>query len=621
MNNSPLSIIPTTTILSEENSPTLNSSASPSKHLSFPTSDFNNPDNIQILAEQPLNESDFFAALQEHQEEQALNTDLNREMLFSLLNMPDMMAIEHIYAQSNSPKSEVEKVINLFEATGAILCKRGLFGQGLFCFQKVSNLKKQHFSENAFDTASSLNSFGYVSFLKGNYPEAINLYKNALDIIESEIKKAKSQTMLDETEDERMLEQLSETYHFLGVLYGTLGNYIEAQRYLEEALSLRVRVFSENHHQVAETCSAISKLNVLRCSYPEALNFIQRALMIRVGIFGELHHKTLGTYSDIGLISVKMSNHDGVAEKLELALKSFENVHPEAHPETGRLCYAQGMIYKVQGDFKKAQESHLKGLGIRRKIYGEFHECIGESYHEIANTFLLQGKYKEAEEYCLKFQEVAMKIFGKEHPLTALADVNVKAAYIYLNRQELELGEEPENNQIRALLFEELDQIIKIQRDFLGEEHIDVCLSLVITGNAYRYTKKYIEGIKCYQRALDIAYNKQDYYVAAYVHRYLAFIFKMHGSPKESLNHSNKGLRLWSKLPSSSRAQAFADPDFFAHTVFNLNDVKSAEKYMKKAQQLVMASKNEEWMNFAKGAVKTFEKREAKNCLLMNNLF
>lgn len=615
MNNSPLSIIPTTTILSEENSPTLNSTASPSKHLSFPTSDFNGSDNLQILAEQPINESDFLAALQEYQEEQALNTDLNKEMILSLLGMPDMMTLECIYAHSNSPKNEVEKIIRIFEATGAILCKRGLFGQGLFCFQKASNLKKQHFSENAFDTASSLNSFGYVSFMKGDYPEALNLYNNALEIMENEINRVKSQNlMLDETEDERMLEQFSETYHFLGVLYSTLGNYVEACKYLDEAMRIRVQLFSENHHQVAETYAAISKLNVLRCYYPEALNFIQRALAIRVGVFGELHPKTLATYSDIGLISVKMSNYDGVAERLELAL---EKIYTETHPETARLYYAQGMIYKVQGDFKKSQESHLKGLGIRRKIYGELHECIGESYHEIANTFLLQGKYKEAEEYCLKFQEVAMKIFGKKHPLTALAEVNVKAAYVYLNRQELE----DESNERTPKLFEELDQIINTQRDFLGEDHIDVCLSLVITGNAYRYTKKYIEGIKCYQRALDIAYNKQDFYVAAYVHRYLAFIFKMHGSPKESLNHSNKGLRLWSKLPSSSRAQAFADPDFFAHTVFNLNDIKSAEKYMKKAQQLVVASKNEEWMNLAKGAVKTFEKREAKNCLLNTNLF
>lgn len=619
MNNSPLSIIPTTTILSDTSSPTLNSSASPSKLLSFQTSEFNSTDNLQILAEQPLNENDFLSSLEEYEEENSLTTELNKEAIYSLLNMPDMMTIEWIYAQSNSPQSEVEKIILLFEATGAILSKRGLFGQGLACFQKASNLKKQHFSENAFDMASSLNSFGFVSYLKGDYQEALGLYTNALEILENEVQRAKQQNMLDENEDERITGQLSETYNSMGILHSTLGNYAEAQKYLEEALTIRLRLFSESHHQVAETCSAISKLNVLRGFYTEAMNYIQRAFAINSQVFGELHPKTVQAYSDIGLISVKISNYDGLVEKLELALGLVEKSYTETHPETARLCYALGLVYKVQGNFNKAQESLLKSVRIKRKIYGEFHESIGECHHEIANTFLLQGKYKEAEEYCLKFQEIAMKRFGKQHPLTALADINVKAAYVYLNRQELEIEEESGNN---LPLFEELKRIIKTQNDFLGEDHIDVCLSLVITGNAYRYTKKYIEGIKCYQRALDIAYKKQDFYIAAYVHRYLAFIFKMHGSPKESLHHSNKGLRLWSKLPSSSRAQAFADPDFFAHTVFNLNDLKSAEKYMKKAQQLVMASKNEEWVNFAKSAVKTFEKKELKNnIVLCNNLF
>jgi len=619
MNNSPLSIIPTTTILSDTSSPTLNSSASPSKLLSFQTSEFNSTDNLQILAEQPLNENDFLSSLEEYEEENSLTTELNKEAIYSLLNMPDMMTIEWIYAQSNSPQNEVEKIIHLFEATGAILSKRGLFGQGLACFQKASNLKKQHFSENAFDMASSLNSFGFVSYLKGDYQEALGLYTNALEILENEVQRAKQQNMLDENEDERITGQLSETYNSMGILHSTLGNYAEAQKYLEEALTIRLRLFSESHHQVAETCSAISKLNVLRGFYTEAMNYIQRAFAINSQVFGELHPKTVQAYSDIGLISVKISNYDGLVEKLELALGLVEKSYTETHPETARLCYALGLVYKVQGNFNKAQESLLKSVRIKRKIYGEFHESIGECHHEIANTFLLQGKYKEAEEYCLKFQEIAMKRFGKQHPLTALADINVKAAYVYLNRQELEIEEESGNN---LPLFEELKRIIKTQNDFLGEDHIDVCLSLVITGNAYRYTKKYIEGIKCYQRALDIAYKKQDFYIAAYVHRYLAFIFKMHGSPKESLHHSNKGLRLWSKLPSSSRAQAFADPDFFAHTVFNLNDLKSAEKYMKKAQQLVMASKNEEWVNFAKSAVKTFEKKELKNnIVLCNNLF
>ena len=611
MNNSPLSIIPTTNLLSDTSSPTLNSSASPSKLLSFQTSDFNGAENLQILAEQPLNENDFLSALQEYEEENSFQSELNKEAIYSLLNMPDMMTIEWIYAQSNSPKNEVERIINLLEATGAILSKRGLFGQGLACFQKASNLKKQHFSENAYDMASSLNSFGFVSFLKGDYQEALGLYTNAIEILENE--------------DERIMGQLSETYNSMGILQSTLGNYTEAQKYLEEALAIRLRLYSENSQKVAETCSAISKLNVLRGFYTEAMNYIQRALVINSQVFGELHPKTVQAYSDIGLISVKISNYDGLVEKLEQALSLVEKSYTEVHPETAKLCYTLGLVYKVHGNFNKAQDFQMKSLGIRRKIYGEVHESIGECYHELANSFLLQGKYKEAEENCLKFQEIAMRIFGKKHPLTALADINVKAAYVYLNRQELGIEDEEEEEGSRKnifLLFEELDRIIKVQKDFLGEDHIDVCLSLVITGNAYRYTKKYIEGIKCYQRALDIAYKKQDFYVAAYVHRYLAFIFKMHGSPKESLHHSNKGLRLWSKLPSSSRAQAFADPDFFAHTVFNLNDIKSAEKYMKKAQQLVMASKNEEWMNFAKSAVKTFEKKELKNNItLCNNLF
>jgi len=316
------------------------------------------------------------------------------------------------------------------------------------------------------------------------------------------------------------------------------------------------------------------------------------------------------------LILVKLCKFDEAMDKAKLALDGLLKTYRELHPDVSRSFNALGAALRAQGNFKQAIEYHQKALEIRMKIYGELHEEVAESYYEIANSYLIQGLYKEAQEYCLKCENLTKQIFGEEHPMTVLAQVHVKAAYIYLNKQEF--GENPSATEDILI---GLERLLNLQKALIGEDHIDLCLTYIVLGNCCRYKRKYVEGINYFLKALEIADKNKDDYMAAYIHRYLAFIYKMHGGIKEALYHSNKGLRIWSKFPLLARNQAFSDPDFFAHSIGNLKDINSAMKYAQKANQVVFVSKNEQWSSLAQGAVKTFEKKVAKYELMRDNLF
>lgn len=506
------------------------------------------------------------------------------------------------------------EVTCILNELGLTLAERGAFSESYKCFEKSKQIASQYLASDCSCLVSSFNNFAHLSYLKGEYAQALKLYNEALEILEGRSSRVPF-ACLENIGEKSSLLQFSDVYYGLGNVYMTLGKYSDAQKYLEDALEIRVKLFSEKHQKIAEIYKALGRLCLLTGSYDDALSFIKKGQAIISSVYGSQHFEMAKGASDLAVALVRLSKYDEavaiVKKELDLLIKAYG----EDCPEVAKSYSALGLVLKVQGNFSEARKSYLKSLEIKKKVYGESHEATGESYGEIADTYLMQGLYTEAEDYCYRFYEIVLKAFGKEHPRTALAGAYVKAVYIYLNKQTLA---ESENMEI---LFNELENIQGIQRACLGHEHLDLCMTYVIRGNAFRYIKNFADALECYNQALKIASKKKDYYLSAYIHRYLAFTYKAYGNLSLSLYHSNTGLKLWTRLPASARSQAFADPDFFAHVIFNLNDIVSAQKYMKKTQQLLSASKDEDWLSFAKTALKAFEKKAVKNKVMCDELF
>ena len=560
--------------------------------------------------ERSPDEKAFLSALNEYQKKSQQPLQFGENFILSVFHNEYCLDSKDFDLQAKDTKGLFSMIAEIFDELGNILTKKGAFSESERCYEKALNIKTQFTQNDNSSFIASYNYFGYLYYLKGRYQCAQEMFSKVLNSFSAKME-IEQEIASEKQNDQVIAQHQNKAYHGMGLVNLSLGNYSIAEQYLKSALTKS----NENDDNIAETYQAISRLNICCGNYEEALLYIEYSLEIKMRIYGERHPETLKCFNDLGLILIKLCRFDEAAYKIKITLDILLELLGEMHPEVSRSYHILGVAFRAQGNFKEAIEHQLKALELKTNIYGELHEKIAGSYYEIANTFLIQGLYKEAQDYCLKFEKISTEIFGEEHPMTVLAHIHVKAAYIYLNKQEFD------ENVDKEELFNELERLLKLQGKLIGENHTDLCLTFIVMGNAYRYTRKYNEGINCFLKALEISIKNQDHYMTAFIHRYLAFIYKLHGGMKDALYHSNKALRIWSNFPLSARAQAFADPDFFAHSISGVNDLNSAVRYAQKAKQIVWASKNEQWRNIAQGAIKTFEKKAAKYELMNDNLF
>lgn len=285
-------------------------------------------------------------------------------------------------------------------------------------------------------------------------------------------------------------EEHTEALSEAGSFYSDLGKYNEALSFFEKALEISLKIFSEEHPDIATIYNNMGLVYDSLGDYTKALEVHNKSLKIRLKIFGEEHSDVATSYNNIGLTYEAQHQYAKALIFLEKSLNIQLKVLGEIHPNVAIAYNNCGTIYYNQGLFFKALNFYEKALKVQLSIFGEEHRDAATSYNNIGAIYFYFGDYVKTIEFYEKSLTILLKIYGMRHPDTATINNNI--GYVY----------DSQGDYAKALEFYE--KSLSIRLEIFGEEHPDVATSYSNIGNMYYFQEYYEKALEYYEKVLNI---------------------------------------------------------------------------------------------------------------------
>ncbi|MDR0736396.1 MAG: tetratricopeptide repeat protein, partial [Zoogloeaceae bacterium] len=123
-------------------------------------------------------------------------------------------------------------------------------------------------------------------------------------------------------------------YHNRGFVFDEQGDYNEALEWYRKALDIKEKVLGKDHPDTATTYNNIALVYKAQGEYGKALEEYRKALDILEKVLGKDHPYTATTYNNIGLVYDAQGEYGKALEEYRKALDIQEKVPGKDHPST-----------------------------------------------------------------------------------------------------------------------------------------------------------------------------------------------------------------------------------------------------------------------------------------------
>lgn len=250
------------------------------------------------------------------------------------------------------------------------------------------------------EEANALLNLGNVSIMMSNYPQAVNRFTQAQDILEK---------MLTETEhasDANIKNTLASIYGSLGVVFSEQNNYARALEYYFKALKL----YKADKQEYIEA-ALYNNIGVVYKSheeYDKALTYFEKALALQQKLKDRFSSSTM---ANIGNVYLEKGQYDKALNYYNDALSMLTKY--EDNRALAELYNNFGDYYSKTGNINKAEENYKKALAI----FNEAGEKFGASasLNLLGELYLKKKNDKQALDYFGKSSAYAQEIGSLEH--------------------------------------------------------------------------------------------------------------------------------------------------------------------------------------------------------------
>jgi hypothetical protein len=182
-----------------------------------------------------------------------------------------------------------------------------------------------------------------------------------------------------------------------------------------------------------------------------------------------------------------------------VALEMHQSLLGEEHAETALDHELIGEAWSALGDHKKAARAHNNALQARVKVFGELSLETARSCDLLAEEFEVFDELDGA----LDLRDVAVKarnhVLGEKHPETARAYF-LLGHTLHLSASHAESDEEFEEAATEA--HQALAQALVIQKETLGQDHLDTAGTLHETAHLYYEERDYAKAKELFSASL-----------------------------------------------------------------------------------------------------------------------
>ena len=277
------------------------------------------------------------------------------------------------------------------------------FSDAQTLFQRALAIREQTLDQNTPLTATTLNNLARVYWSQGQYSEAENLYKRALDIWER-------------LEPEKL--NLAATLDNLASLERDLGEYLQAEEHFRRALLVRQQFVEPNDTGVATI------LNNFGLYYNEQERYtgsgallLRRALAIWEEVLGPEHPNVAAALCNISTAWRHQGKYSEAATALQRSLAIWVKAYGPEHPGTllAHLiiweCFRKH--YRITSE---AESDFLRALAIWEKTYGPEHPVVANTLSNVAPPSEERRQISEAENLLERGNGHSPKVFWNRAP-------------------------------------------------------------------------------------------------------------------------------------------------------------------------------------------------------------
>ncbi len=282
----------------------------------------------------------------------------------------------------------------------------------------------------------------------------------------------------------------------VGQVYYSLGLFERSASLLEEALTLRRKIYGNEHPEVARTITnlvqAIFELN----QSERAETLTREALAMRRKIYGNEHSEVADSLNDLALLT-KLKGDFAAAEPLyretiAVQRKLLGNDHPNVANTLGNLA----ILLMDKKDYVEAEAAQRESLAIRRKTLGADAPNVGHTLHNLASILRRKGDYTGAEQVLRETLTLRRKLYPTAHPDLALTIYNLGTLILEQKRYD----------EAETLLREALAmrvQLMPNDHQFIGRTNIEL-------GRVLVRKNKLAEALPLLNEGLRIARKNDD---------------------------------------------------------------------------------------------------------------
>ena len=221
-------------------------------------------------------------------------------------------------------------------------------------------------------------------------------------------------------------------YHCLGSIKDRQGDYKEAVRYYEQALSIKEKILSPTDPKLATSYSCIGTVYLNIGEYSKALSYYEKDLAICLKTLPVNHPSLATSYSCIGTVYLNIGEYSKALSYYEKDLAICQKTLPVNHPSLATSYNNIGAVYLNIGEYLKALSYYNKALGIQQKTLPADHPDLATSYNNIGSTYYNMKEYPKAKSYFQKALNIRQHSLPPNHP-----DIQISLKWLELVNKKM----------------------------------------------------------------------------------------------------------------------------------------------------------------------------------------
>lgn len=177
---------------------------------------------------------------------------------------------------------------------------------------------------------------------------------------------------------------------------------------LEKARDIKVKIYGDNHVELANVYNNIGMVYYYLHNYKESLLHYELALPLFKKLFGEKHANIANCYNNMGMTYMAMNDTAMASNYLNKALETRLSLYGSKHLSVAESFNNIGSLHQQRGEHEKALTYHGQSLTIREGLLGQEHTDVAQSLMHIGEVYDAMGKYE-----CIVYYKRALQIYLK----------------------------------------------------------------------------------------------------------------------------------------------------------------------------------------------------------------